>query len=136
MWLVITEVPPSLYYFNSTLGRLIAKEPSKFKVAGTKDKRAISTQKVCIPFVNAEKLKTASKGMKRNWRRSGERAYVGNFSYEKESLELGDLQGNHFSIVLRDIKVSGWINRQKFVSKERPKNQTLFRRDIFGGNFL
>ena len=85
MWLVITEVPPSLYYFNSTLGRLIAKEPSKFKVAGTKDKRAISTQKVCIPFVNAEKLKTASKGMKRNWRRSGERAYVGNFSYEKES---------------------------------------------------
>ena len=106
MWLVINEVLPLLYYFDSTLGRLIAKEPSKFKVAGTKDKRAISTQKVCIPFVNAEKLKSASKGMKRNWRRSGERAYVGNFSYEKESLELGDLQGNHFSIVLRDIKVS------------------------------
>ena len=30
--------------------------------------------------------------------------FIGNFSYEKESLELGDLKGNHFTIALRNIQ--------------------------------
>ena len=31
------------------------------------------------------------------------------FCYSKDSLELGDLQGNHFTIVLRDIHASDQV---------------------------
>ena len=70
---------------------------SNFKVAGTKDKRAVTTQKVSISWVTAEKLKKAIQTIRFNT------VSVGNFSYCKSGLELGDLQGNHFTILLRNI---------------------------------
>ena len=70
---------------------------SHFKVAGTKDKRAVTTQKVSISWVTAEKLKKAIQSIRFNT------VSVGNFSYSKSGLELGDLQGNHFTILLRNI---------------------------------
>ena len=77
---------------------------SKFKVAGTKDRRGVTTQKVAVSWVTAEKLKKSV----RSFRGSG-RVYVGNFRYCKNSLELGDLRGNHFTIALRDIDGSDQV---------------------------
>lgn len=78
------------------LSRDLRVHNSKFCVAGTKDKRSISTQKVSIKWVTAEKLVRAVKNIRG-------RIKVGNFSYQREGLELGDLQGNKFTIVLRHV---------------------------------
>ena len=82
---------------------VIGQHNSKFGVAGTKDKRSISTQKVCIRFVTAEKLCRAVKTIRSY---SGQRVNIGNFSYEKDDLDLGDLKGNKFTIVLRNVAES------------------------------
>nr|CAG8493961.1 737_t:CDS:10 [Entrophospora candida] len=72
--------------------------PSKvFSYAGTKDQRAITTQKVTASKMKIERLAGLNhtlKGMK-----------LGNFEYTKDPLKLGDLNGNHFAIILRDVKV-------------------------------
>ena len=83
------------------LARVLSVHNSKFHVAGTKDRRAITTQKVCVSWVTAKKLLSAMKGI-----RNGNNVKVGNFSYEKEDIELGDLQGNLFTIILRNIEDS------------------------------
>ena len=82
---------------------VIGQHNSKFRVAGTKDKRSISTQKVCISHVTAEKLCRAVKTIRSF---SGQRVNIGNFSYEKDDLDLGDLKGNKFTIVLRNVAES------------------------------
>ena len=69
---------------------------SKFRVAGTKDRRSISTQKVCAAFVKAESVRRAVSNIRG-------RVSVGNFTYQRESLELGDLKGNNFTIVIRHV---------------------------------
>ena len=83
---------------------VIGQHNSRFRVAGTKDKRSISTQKVCISHVTAEKLCRAVKTI-RFWN-GGQRVSIGNFSYEKDDLDLGDLKGNKFTIVLRNVEES------------------------------
>jgi hypothetical protein len=76
---------------------------SKFKVAGNKDKRALTTQRVSVSWVTPLQLK-------RCVQRIRGRLFVGNFSFQKESLELGDLKGNHFTIVLRYVQVYSRLN--------------------------
>lgn len=78
------------------LARDLRVHNSKFCVAGTKDKRSMSTQKVSIKWVTAQKLVRAVKNIRG-------RIKVGNFSYQNDGLELGDLKGNKFTIVLRHI---------------------------------
>ena len=58
------------------LSRELRIHNSKFKVAGTKDKRALTTQKVTVKWVTAEKLKKTVMSL-----RSRGRVYVGNFRY-------------------------------------------------------
>jgi len=62
-------------------------------VAGTKDKRAVTTQLATVYRVEMEKLAELNNrliGIK-----------LGDFSYCNAELKLGDLQGNRFTIVLR-----------------------------------
>lgn len=68
-------------------------KPGRISIAGTKDKRAVTTQRVCI-FKLAPKQIVAITS--RNPKVS-----VGNFKIRKEQLKLGDLYGNRFSIVIR-----------------------------------
>ncbi|RHZ79852.1 hypothetical protein Glove_140g75 [Diversispora epigaea] len=81
--------------------------------AGTKDHRSVSVQKVTANKVKAEKfveLNPRLRDMK-----------LGNFTYVKEGLKLGDLKGNHFVITLRDVKVDSesTIVRAMNVLKDR-----------------
>lgn len=66
-----------------------------FGYAGTKDKRAATSQLVTVHKIEPAKLVSAVRKTKG--------AYVGNFSFVPEPLRLGDLCGNQFEIVLRNV---------------------------------
>ncbi|XP_046392653.1 pseudouridylate synthase 7 homolog [Ischnura elegans] len=69
----------------------------KFTYAGTKDRRAKTTQLVCVPRVHPKKIAELNGAMKG--------VAVGNFECLNEPLRLGDLKGNRFQIVLRNVTV-------------------------------
>ena len=80
----------------SFLARQLRVQPKCFQFAGTKDRRAVSVQRVSAYRVLAERLA----GMNRNLRGSR----VGNFEYMPRGLELGELAGNEFVITLRECR--------------------------------
>ncbi|CAL7951434.1 unnamed protein product [Xylocopa violacea] len=69
--------------------------PNNFTYAGTKDRRAWTTQWVSLRRVDPKDIWRAAKNIRG--------AYVGNFEFEKEPLKLGMLSGNHFRIALRNV---------------------------------
>ncbi|KAF9357562.1 multisubstrate pseudouridine synthase 7 [Mortierella sp. AD094] len=72
--------------------------PAKvFSFAGTKDRRGVTSQWVTAHKVKAERLVGLNKSL-RNMR-------LGNFSYVPRGLKLGDLNGNRFTITLRNVLV-------------------------------
>ncbi|KAH6580880.1 hypothetical protein BASA61_009335 [Batrachochytrium salamandrivorans] len=75
----------------------ITRIPSKsFTFGGTKDKRAVTTQRISVLNAKPEVLLGANKmlGTSR----------IGDLAYLPTRLMLGSLLGNHFSIVLRNIQ--------------------------------
>ncbi|XP_063984046.1 pseudouridylate synthase 7 homolog isoform X2 [Diachasmimorpha longicaudata] len=70
-------------------------KPNAFTYAGTKDRRARTTQWVCLKRVHPSSILDAGKRVRG--------AFVGNFKFAKEPLRLGALQGNHFTIALRNV---------------------------------
>ncbi|KAK3127799.1 hypothetical protein QOZ80_7AG0578560 [Eleusine coracana subsp. coracana] len=77
------------------IGKMLGVQPRSFGFAGTKDKRAITTQQVTLFKVHASRLAAL------NSKLAGIR--VGDFSYVKEGLVLGQLRGNRFAITLRNV---------------------------------
>lgn len=68
-----------------------------FTYAGTKDRRAVTTQRMCVKRRKAEDLDQASLwGLK-----------VGNYEYKHKSLRLGDLSGNKFTLTIRYAETYG-----------------------------
>lgn len=78
----------------SYLSMRLGMKPRDFAFAGTKDRRAITVQRVSVRRQPAERLAQLNENL---WA-----ARVGNFKYEKHPLALGELSGNHFVITLRD----------------------------------
>ncbi|KIW70037.1 hypothetical protein PV04_02348 [Phialophora macrospora] len=70
-----------------------------FQFAGTKDRRAVTVQRVSAYRVDAERLAGLNRSLKY--------AAVGDYEYHKQGLELGDLSGNEFVITLRDCQLEG-----------------------------
>jgi len=92
----------SLYKDNcetfEAIGGLAAKarvDPKHFSYAGTKDKRARTLQRVSVSMTTAKKIMEAAAA---NWK-----VEVGNFSYEKNDVKLGDLKGNRFTLAIRNL---------------------------------
>eukprot|EP01126_Amoeba_proteus_P021452 TRINITY_DN2179_c0_g2_i7.p1 TRINITY_DN2179_c0_g2~~TRINITY_DN2179_c0_g2_i7.p1 ORF type:complete len:484 (+),score=65.52 TRINITY_DN2179_c0_g2_i7:72-1523(+) len=71
--------------------------PKVFNTSGTKDKRAVTTQKVTAYRVPARKLLEINKKL--------QGIQTGDYTYVTKPLALGDHGGNHFTIVLRAIDV-------------------------------
>ena len=69
-------------------------KPKDFSFAGTKDRRAATSQRVSVFKGSAGQLAAQNSGLRN--------ARVGNFKHEKQRLELGELAGNEFTITLRD----------------------------------
>lgn len=84
----------------------IRRPVKSFNFAGTKDKRGITTQKVTGFKVLQQNLE--------NIRVHGIK--LGDFKYRKNRIELGDLNGNRFSIIIRNLshdKVEDSLNSVK-----------------------
>lgn len=73
-------------------------KPANFTYAGTKDKRGKTTQWVSVRYVDAKRLQSINKFLRG--------MTLGNFVYKEEPLKLGDLMGNHFEVVLRNVTAS------------------------------
>ncbi|KAJ0014755.1 hypothetical protein Pint_20536 [Pistacia integerrima] len=77
------------------IGKMLGIQSRSFGFAGTKDKRAVSTQRVTVFKQHASRLAALNK------RLIG--IQVGDFCYVKEGLLLGQLQGNRFTVTLRGV---------------------------------
>ncbi|RKP13818.1 pseudouridine synthase [Piptocephalis cylindrospora] len=81
----------------SLLARTLRIPPRAVSLAGTKDRRACTSQAIVFQRIHPSKLASA------NTELNGLR--LGNFSSSRHPLRLGDLQGNHFTLVLRHVRV-------------------------------
>ncbi|EHB13840.1 Pseudouridylate synthase 7-like protein [Heterocephalus glaber] len=72
--------------------------PSDFSYAGLKDKKAITYQAMVVRKVTPERLKNIEKEIEKK------RMNVINIRSVDDSLRLGQLKGNHFDIVIRNLK--------------------------------
>lgn len=73
--------------------------PKHFAFAGTKDRRAVTVQRVSCFRVHAARLAAINKSLRN--------AVLGDFQYCDHALGLGDLKGNEFVITLRDCIFEG-----------------------------
>lgn len=80
----------------SWLSKVLKMRPQAFQFAGTKDRRGVTVQRVSVQRVNVERMIDAGHSLKQ--------AKIGNFEYHPQPLALGDLQGNEFTITLRDCQ--------------------------------
>ena len=78
----------------SYLAKQLRMNPRSFQFAGTKDRRAVTVQRVSVERVLVHAMISAGR-LLRN-------AYIGNFEYRPHPLQLGELTGNEFVITLRD----------------------------------
>nr|CCA17507.1 tRNA pseudouridine synthase D (TruD) putative [Albugo laibachii Nc14] len=84
----------------ASLARAIRCRVSNFGFAGTKDKRGVTTQRCTLYHGSKEQLER----LNRLDRSLDEFNFlVGNTRFVPEKLKLGDLNGNHFSITIRDV---------------------------------
>ena len=94
-WFVLYKENKDTMDAVNLLGKLLKIKAGIFGYAGTKDRRAVTTQRVSVYRVQAEQLQNVN-GILRNM-------CIGNFKYCKEPLKLGSLSGNHFLITLRNV---------------------------------
>ncbi|KAF7391993.1 hypothetical protein HZH68_011536 [Vespula germanica] len=73
-------------------------KPNNFNYAGTKDRRAWTTQWVSLKKISPKNILHAGNAIRG--------AYVGNFKFVKEPLKLGMLTGNRFKIAIRNVTAS------------------------------
>ncbi|XP_073694301.1 pseudouridylate synthase PUS7L [Garra rufa] len=91
------ETLEAISYMAAVLGVL----PSDFTYAGIKDKRAITFQAMVVKKISPERLLNKVSEFER---RGMQISHVRSVS---EPLKLGRLQGNHFDLVIRDLKPHG-----------------------------
>ncbi|XP_007936114.1 pseudouridylate synthase 7 homolog-like protein [Orycteropus afer afer] len=72
--------------------------PSDFSYAGLKDKKAITYQAMVVRKVTPERLKNIEKEIEKKG------VNVFNIRTVNDSLRLGQLKGNHFDIIIRNLK--------------------------------
>ena len=79
----------------SHLAKKCRTDEKHFGFAGTKDRRGRTTQRVSVSMVSAEQIAGAARQI--------HRIEVGNPSYEKNEIKLGDLAGNRFELGVRNV---------------------------------
>ena len=77
------------------IARTLKMQPRSFTFSGTKDRRAVTCQRVAVHKVRADRLASIGHSMRD--------VKLGNFCYEQNALKLGRLSGNKFTIVLRQV---------------------------------
>ena len=80
----------------SYLARSLKTRPQTFQFAGTKDRRGVTVQRVSVFRVFADRMIAAGRTLRN--------AKIGNYEYQPNGLQLGELTGNEFTITLRDCQ--------------------------------
>ena len=80
----------------SWLSKQVRMHPRSFHFAGTKDRRAVTVQRVSVDRVLVNAMISAGRTLRN--------AHIGNFEYRPHPLQLGELTGNEFVITLRDCE--------------------------------
>jgi tRNA pseudouridine13 synthase len=112
---------------NYTTQRAIERIAKKFGIsksrisyAGTKDKRALTAQRVCIDGGEPEVVRVKDIMLK-------------NFSYSNKKLRIGDLAGNRFTVVINGIELNDREIRKRFrVFIKRKRFKNYFGEQRFG----
>ncbi|KAM4569197.1 pseudouridylate synthase PUS7L isoform 1-T2 [Odontesthes bonariensis] len=91
------ETLEAISYMAAALGVL----PSDFTYAGIKDKRAITYQSMVVKKVSPQRLKEKTAEFEKRGMRLSQVRSV------SEPLRLGRLQGNHFDLVVRNLRPHG-----------------------------
>jgi len=81
------------------ISRSLKVNPKSLQFAGTKDRRGVTAQRACAVRVHVDRLARVNSELRN--------AFIGDFEYRKQGLELGDLQGNEFIVTLRDVEIPG-----------------------------
>jgi tRNA pseudouridine13 synthase len=84
------------------LARFLKMNPKELSFGGTKDRRAVTVQRLSARRVDAERLVALNRALRG--------AVVGDFEYSSGEIALGDLNGNEFTITLRDCDIEGAEN--------------------------
>ena len=84
------------HHFTRTLAKILQISQKRIGVAGTKDKRALTTQKISIFDIEASEIEKIHL-------KDIELKVLGR---SRKSIELGDLWGNDFTITIRNIAYS------------------------------
>lgn len=86
---------------------------NRFSFAGNKDKRGVTSQRVSVFCITAERLNGINKKHLETYDKpeteefmKGPPYLMGNFTYESSQLHLGQLSGNRFTITLRGMTAS------------------------------
>ncbi|KAI8821684.1 pseudouridine synthase [Fimicolochytrium jonesii] len=82
-----------------------------FSYAGTKDKRAVTTQKVTVSRVMPWRLEQLNKGLRG--------MQIGDYRPRQTQMTLGESRGNHFKIVLRDVQMTNEHDLNRAMSSLR-----------------
>ncbi|CEP60129.1 pseudouridine synthase PUS7 LALA0_S01e03686g [Lachancea lanzarotensis] len=80
------------------LARYLRVPTRLIRYAGTKDRRAITCQRMSVSKIGVERLNALNRVLKG--------VTLGGFNFEDQSLSLGDLQGNEFTIAIRDVEIA------------------------------
>uniref|UniRef100_A0A3Q3DVW4 Pseudouridylate synthase PUS7L n=1 Tax=Hippocampus comes TaxID=109280 RepID=A0A3Q3DVW4_HIPCM len=91
------ETLEAISYMAATLGVL----PSDFTYAGIKDKRALTYQSMVVKKVSPQRLMEKRAELEKRGMR------LSHIRPAAEPLKLGRLRGNHFDLVVRDLKSHG-----------------------------
>ena len=81
----------------SLLARFLKMNAKELSFAGTKDRRAVTVQRLSARRVDAERLAALNKALRM--------VAIGDFEYAQQEVGLGDLEGNEFTITLRDCSL-------------------------------
>lgn len=111
---------------TSQLAELLKCSPSVFAYAGTKDRRAITTQWVCVKQFDPRRIAAAAEKIKQ--------LTVGNFCFKPETLKLGQLQGNRFRIALRQVTAEESAIRETMESFQEKGFINYFGLQRFGNS--
>eukprot|EP00826_Nyctotherus_ovalis_P032372 TRINITY_DN2608_c0_g1_i2.p2 TRINITY_DN2608_c0_g1~~TRINITY_DN2608_c0_g1_i2.p2 ORF type:complete len:156 (+),score=31.54 TRINITY_DN2608_c0_g1_i2:206-673(+) len=76
-----------------------------FMYAGTKDRFATTTQKVCVRTSDVKRTRAQLKSVAE--------VTLGNFAQRGEELKVGDLRGNRFCVALREFSAEDGIETVK-----------------------
>lgn len=77
------------------LAKMLHINTGNFAYAGTKDKRATTIQNISVQNTLSKRLQQLNQKLRN--------IVLGNFSYADSGLTLGDLTGNEFTIIIRDV---------------------------------